>query len=215
MLGISETVRRNSPLSNQAAQRARLVHHMDDDLRLKKSKARKSQYEKRKTAGLCSYGGCHANAEPDSTRCRRHLREMSRNSKERYRERVREGICVYCGERPSFWGVRCVICRQRFAKHPLPFGARRALRLYREAEKQRQTELIQVEVRMYVRKLMASGDLNGKHAEAARLYAGVDDGRWRTLSEVGEVMNISKERVRQLLRPSKLGLGQILGDRSL
>jgi DNA-directed RNA polymerase sigma subunit (sigma70/sigma32) len=32
-----------------------------------------------------------------------------------------------------------------------------------------------------------------------RLYAGVDDGQWRNYAEVGRLMRISRERVRQLL----------------
>jgi hypothetical protein len=138
---------------------------------------------------------------------------MSKRNKELYTKRMREGLCIYCGTRPGFWGVRCVICRQRFAKHPLPYGARRALRLYREAEKKREREQIEVEARHAVRKLLASGDINGKQAKALRLYAGVDDGKWRTYVEVGNAMQISKERVRQLLVLSKIALAPILGDR--
>src|SRR6266404_2609256 len=63
-----------------------------------------------------------------------------------------------------------------------------------------------------VRKLLASGNVDGKHAKAQRLYAGVDNGKWRTFSEVGKVMHMSKERVRQLLRPSKVALARILGE---
>ena len=59
-----------------------------------------------------------------------------------------------------------------FAKHPLPFGARRALRLYREAEHEREREQIEVEARHAVRKLLASGDINGDAAKALGLYAG-------------------------------------------
>jgi hypothetical protein len=138
---------------------------------------------------------------------------MSRRANERYEKRTNEALCIYCGLLPQFWGVRCVICRQLWAKHPLPFGARRALRLYREAESKREDEQVEVEARHAVRKLLAIGDVNGKHAKALRLYAGVDNGKWRTYAEVGKVMHISKERVRQLLVPPKITLALILGDR--
>jgi hypothetical protein len=118
---------------------------------------------------------------------------------------------MYCGERPQFWGVRCVICRQRFAKHSLPFGARRALRLYHEAEEQYEAECKQAEARFAVRKLLARGEIKGNAAKALGLYAGVDDGKWRTYSEVGEAMHISKEWVRRLLAPAKVTLAPILG----
>jgi hypothetical protein len=103
-------------------------------------------------------------------------RKCLQGNKERYNERIKKGLCIYCGMRPGFWGVRCVICRQRFAKHPLPFGARRALRVYREAEEQHEVELRKVAARFVARKLLASGDINGQQAKVLRLYAGVDSG---------------------------------------
>src|SRR6266404_2791148 len=129
-----------------------------DDSVIGKIRRSRRQYDKRRAIGLCSYGGCRANAELGHMYCQTHLGKMSEGSKKRYDKRVKRGLCIYCGLRPSFWGVRCVICRQGFAKHPLPFGARRALRLYREAEKQYEAERIQAEARFAVRKLLASGD---------------------------------------------------------
>jgi hypothetical protein len=172
------------------------------------------QYLKRKAAGLCTATGCPAKAEDRHTHCRKHLRLMSRRHRERYESRAREALCIYCGERPRFWGVRCIICRQKFAKNPLPSGARRALRLYRQAEQQRDLEHLQVEARLAAWKLLATRDVTGKCARALRLYVGIDGGKWRTYEEVGQLMGISKERVRQLLRPSKMLLEGILGDRN-
>jgi len=182
------------------------------DYPLKSLKAHQRQYEKRKAAGICTSTGCREKPDPGHTHCQWHLQEMSERNRKQYQRRMRKGLCVYCGMRPGFWGLRCVICRQKFTKHPLPYGARRALRLYREAEDKREHEQIEVEARHAVRKLLASGDITGKRANAWRLYAGVDDGKWRTYKEVGERMKISKERVRQLLRPSKLTLARILGS---
>ena len=87
------------------------------------------------------------------------------------------------------------------------------MRLYREAEKRREAEQIEVEARYAVRKLLASGVINGNAAKALRLYAGIDNGKWRTYSEVGQLMKISKEWVRKLLLPSKVALSLTLGDR--
>src|SRR5437667_5354003 len=143
-----------------------------EDYALKKVKSHKRQYEKRKAAGLCTCTGCREEPDVGYTHCPWHLQEMSQRNKKQYKKRIREGLCTYCGTRPGFWGVRCVICRQRFTKHPLPYGARRALRLYREAEEKREREQIEVEARHAVRKLLASGDVNGKHANAFRPYSG-------------------------------------------
>jgi hypothetical protein len=181
---------------------------------LKKVKQHQRQYKKRKAAGLCTSTGCREKPDVAHTHCQKHLVEMSKRNKEQYQKRMREGLCIYCGVRPQFWAVRCVICRQRFfTKHPLPYGARRALRLYREAEDKRDREQLEVEVRHAVRKLLATGEINGRRATAWRLYAGVDDGKWRTYNEVGKVMHITKQGVRNLLVPSKITLARILGDR--
>jgi hypothetical protein len=67
----------------------------------------------------------------------------------------------------------------------LLYGARKALRLYREAESMRRREQIEVAARHAARKLLASGDVNGTAAKALQLYAGVADKKWRTYSEVG------------------------------
>ncbi len=169
-------------------------------------------YEKRKAAGICTSTGCREKPDPGRTHCQWHLQEMSERNKKLYQRRIREGLCIYCGTRPGFWGVRCVICRQKFATHPLPYGARQALRLYRQAEERHKVEQNRIEARLAIRKLLGTRDISGNAAKALRLYAGVDDGRWRTYREVGKVMHVSKERVRQVLLPSKVALAEILGD---
>ena len=213
MLSTTERTRRESPRSLRAVIPRYRSRSGGDDTRLKTVTRSESQYEKRKAAALCTSTGCTAAPDVGNTHCGRHLREMSKRNKELYQERLNAALCIYCGTRPQFWGVRCVICRQRFAKHPLPFGARRALRLFREAEEKHERERIQVEARHAARKLLASEEIDGKYAEALRFYAGVDNGQWRTYSDVGQLMHISKERVRQLLLPSKIVLARILDDK--
>lgn len=188
--------------------------HPDDRSALKRASSRR-QYQKRKSVGLCAYFGCPANAASGRLHCRQHLERMSRRNRIRRRARKDQGLCIYCGKHPQFWGVRCVLCRQIFIKdrQALPFGARRALRLFREAEHQLQVEQSRVRARFAVRKLLATGDIKGDGALALRHYAGLDNGGWRTYLEVASLMQISKERVRQLLYPSKLILEQMLdGD---
>jgi hypothetical protein len=171
------------------------------------------QYAKRKAEGLCAYGGCRTKPDAGHVHCSRHLMLMSRNNRARVLERKAKGLCIYCGERPQFWSVRCVICRQLFVRdrHSLPTGARRALHLYREAERKREREQLQLQARFSIRKLLATGTISGDHARALKLYAGLDNGAWRTYSQVARLMRISKERVRQLLYPSKLILTETLG----
>lgn len=173
----------------------------------------RSQYARRKGSGLCAYYGCTAKPEVDRQYCHKHLKSMSRRRKIVVSKRKNESLCVYCGLRPQFWSVHCVICRQRFCKDPLPNGARRALRLYREAEEQFEIELIQVRARLDARKLLASGDLNRDQAKALSLFAGLDSAHWRSYGQVGRLMGLSKERVRQLLQPSKSTLALSLKER--
>ena len=138
--------------------------------------------------------------------CRKHLSSMSRKHKQRYQQRSKQALCVYCGQRPGFWGVRCIICRQKFANSPLPSGARRAIHLYEEAERLLELDHKRARLRFAARLILAAGDIKGSDARALRLYTGIDDGRWRTYEEVGRLMHISKQRAHKLLANSKVML---------
>jgi len=183
--------------------------------RQKRASSRR-QYAKRKSLGLCAYGGCQSKPNAPHVHCYAHLDSMARKNRRRTQRRKAEGLCIQCGVRPQFWSVRCVICRQLFIKRKdqLPAGMRRALRLYREAEEEREREQGEVQARFAIRKLLASGSVTGDYARALRLYAGLDHGAWRTYSQVAKLMHISKERVRQLLYPSKLVLTETLGGKA-
>ena len=187
--------------------------HTDRHRREEKRASSKRQYQKRKARGQCAHRGCRTKPEGGHVHCSRHLKKMSQNNRGRVQERNARGLCIYCGARPQFWSVRCVICRQLFVrdKRSLPSGAKRALRLYREAEAQREHEQLQLEARFAIRKLLATGAVTGDYARALRLYAGLDDGAWLSYSQVAKVLKISKERVRQLLYPSKIVLTEMLG----
>ena len=137
---------------------------------------------------------------------------MSQRNKKRCQTRKDKGLCIHCGLRPQFWGVRCLLCRQQFTpgQNKLPRGLRRALQSYRQAEELFELEQRQVRTRFVIRKLLAMEDITGAPARALRLYAGIEDGSWRTYEQVGQMMHLSKERVRQLLRPSKIILTELL-----
>ncbi len=188
-------------------------HTSDHRHHRQRSKAR-HQYEKRKSVGLCAYFGCAASAATTHRYCRPHLAKMSESNQRRSQSRKERGLCVSCGRRPQFWGVRCLVCRELFGKngHPLPLGARRALKLYRNAELQFEIEQRQAHARFAIRKLLADETIRGNRARALYLYAGLDTGSWRTYGEVARVMNLSHERVRQLLYNSKLIVSRMLND---
>ena len=199
MLGSLQSVQPELSSSNGAVSSGQ-KHKSSNDYRRNRLRRNKLIYQKRKAVGLCGYGRCTNQAEGAHTLCQKHLRLVAERAKERLAQRRAQGLCTYCGERPQFWGRNCIICRQVFATDPLPFGARRALRLHREAE----VKLVLKQKQREVAKLLATGRVEGKQAEALRLYMGLDKGRPRSYAEVGKLMKLSRERVRQLLLPFKL-----------
>jgi hypothetical protein len=156
-------------------------------------------------SSTCVYFGCSAKAAPGHFQCADHLARMSRARKKSVHERRRAGLCVDCGKMPQFWGLRCIICRRCRLKDAdaLPPSAVRALRLFHDAERKLALEQFQAQARFEVRKLLAAGEIKKRQAKALRLHVGVDDGVWRSHAEVGRLMKISRERVRQLLHAYK------------
>jgi putative transcriptional regulator len=131
---------------------------------------------------------------------------MSERALEKRNERIALGVCISCGERPQFWGRKCILCRPVRSNNPLPYGARRALKRYRDTEKRNQLKQSQSAAQREARELLACGQVSGRAAIALRLYTGLDDGKWRTYESIGRQMNITRERVRQLLLPAKLAM---------
>lgn len=173
----------------------------------------KSFYEKRREASLCSYGTCSELPQEGHSQCPMHLQRMRDSERVRRKVRIANGLCIRCGELPKFWGLKCVLCRQTVAMDPLPAGARKALRLYRMEEARKLKRNIEDDTRAAVIDLLSKGTVSGKCADALRLYAGVDTHEWRTYEEVGNVMRLTKERVRQLLLPPKIILSAQLSGR--
>ena len=186
---------------------------MDRNKHLLRKRASSSrEYQKRKASGLCVYEGCPTKPAVGRAHCPKHLTAMARNNRVRKKSRKAEGLCIQCGLGPQFWTVHCIICRQRVfrRKSPLPLGARRVLRVYREVEQKRELEQLRIQTRFAIRKLLATGRVTGNHAHALRLYAGLDHGGWRSNAQISKLMRISRERVRQLLYPSKVILTEML-----
>ena len=173
----------------------------------------RTYYAKRKATGRCAQARCRSKAEPGRSKCRKHLKTMSAHALKMRRKWIREGLCTRCGKRPHFWGRKCIICRQTFAACPLPKAALKALRLYRESEARRHLQESQQAARLAALELIDTGQLKGKRAAALRLYVGLDNGKWRTYQQVGTLLSVSTERVRQLLLPSKHALTLMLADK--
>lgn len=173
----------------------------------------KSFYVKRREASLCTYGNCTELPQEGRSQCPMHLQRMRSSERERRNGRIAKGLCSRCGELPKFWGLNCVLCRQMVAADPLPAGARKALRLYRIEQAKQLQRSIEDDTRAAVNDLLSKGTVCGKYAEALRLYVGLDTHEWRTYEQVGKIMRLTKERVRQLLLPSKIILSVQLSGR--
>lgn len=177
--------------------------------------ASRRNYQKRKAANLCVYTGCAAKPQIDRNYCPQHLRRMSENKKKVERKRKELGLCTNCGLRPQFWSVRCVICRLQVMHDPLPIGARKALRTYRQAERQFQIDQLRSRARFVVQKLLLIEDLRRLEEKALRLLVGLDDGKWRSYAEVGQLMKVTKQRVHKLVAPYKTEISRLLNDEQL
>jgi len=184
--------------------KSKRIRKRTDADRLRQRKERRVKYQKRRAAGRCAYGSCSEKAEAGHSQCRLHLRRMSERALQRRTERIALGLCITCGDRPQFWGRHCILCRKIVS---LPYGARRALRLHREQEAMKQKQELRSEVREAVHELLATKRFEGPCAQALALRVGLDNGSWRSYREVGRLMSLSGERVRQILRETKVPLG--------
>jgi hypothetical protein len=160
----------------------------------------------RRVAGACSYPSCSKRPEPGRHACKSHLRSYARCAAELRARRNAAGLCVCCGKREQFWGTRCIICRERYSRRPVPVSALRAIRHYRETEAKREAKQIKEKVRAAALELLAQRQVFGKRGLALALYVGIDGGEWRTYRQIARIMNLSCERIRQLLVPSKIAL---------
>lgn len=141
-----------------------------------------------------------------------HLDRLTQKQKERYDSRARELLCVTCGKEHGFWGLQCILCRSKFRQSLLPIAARKAIRSYLDAERQRELEHARADARFVARKLLLTGEIAGRSAEAVRLYAGTDDGIWRTYEAVGKRLGVSRETVRLWVTPVRDALLAALGN---
>jgi RNA polymerase primary sigma factor len=67
-------------------------------------------------------------------------------------------------------------------------------------------QVIHSSIQSQVRELL--GELDEKEALVLKLRFGLDDDRPRTLQEIGEILNVTRERVRQIEQKAKRKLGQ-------
>jgi len=175
-------------------------------------KRKQAKYADRRQRGLCGYGNCGASPAPGRSKCKKHLKVMSARAKEQRAVRIVEGMCVTCGLRPKFWGRKCLVCRQRATNDLFPKRALQAIRQFLDSEEARQQKTRDAALRASAKELLAPLNLGDRQQQALRLYLGLDGKDRRTYQQVGQLMQLSPERVRQLLLPSKRILGGKVGS---
>lgn len=124
--------------------------------------------------------------------CRPHLRAMCIKNKAMRAARKAAKMCIYCNERPAWWTVYCVICReeQHHPQDPLPDGARKALAKYRRSEA--------IDARREQAQLAVDWTDDPRIAKIFSMRHGLEDGTDRTLEEIGAEFDVTRERVRQV-----------------
>lgn len=145
--------------------------------------------EERKAAGLCTTSPCPNPPKPGHVMCQEHLNAMLVASKERRQRRRQAQLCGDCGTRPQWFGVRCVLCRSKYTKSPLPVGAIRAINEYRRNEV------------ITARRSMAAAACEFIHARDKQMVSlrhGLIDGYDWTLEEIGHEFGCTREYVRQV-----------------
>jgi hypothetical protein len=152
--------------------------------------ASKREFQDRVSQGMCGYFGCPNRQKLGRTQCPRHLDEMIAYSAARRAKRKQKKLCIDCGERPGWWGVRCVVCRTGYVKDPLPLGARKALRRHRRLEAIASRRYQAQQALALVTDARARQVLISRH--------GLADSVDRTLEEIGTALGVTRERIRQI-----------------
>ncbi len=151
-------------------------------------------YEKQKAKGACTWGtGCHSPVATGRTMCREHLRALLVYSNARRAERLALKLCIVCGERPQWWAVTCILCRDKNGhqhKDPLPNGARKALAKYRRFEA--------IDARRAQAELAVESISDQRTIQILIMRHGLADGIDRTLEEIGATFSLTRERIRQI-----------------
>lgn len=155
----------------------------------------KRERQRKRERGLCLWAGCVDAPKEGHTLCQVHLDEMNIRNKAMREKRKAKGLCIYCNERPGWFGLFCMVCRVeqgRAAPGSLPEGAKRALKHYRRMEaidaRRRQAE----EIIGFI--------ANDRTRQVFIMRHGLNDGVDRTLEEIGRELHVTRERVRQLER---------------
>lgn len=147
-------------------------------------------YRKRRAQGLCGWGACNEQAAEGHASCQKHLTRSSDNIRALLNGRVADGLCRRCGE-PRFAddSTWCLGCRVKQGYGILPVKTRKVIRQFWRLD------------RILTRRTKAEECLpllDGRAVEVFSLRHGLYDGVDHTLEEIGQRLNITRERVRQI-----------------
>lgn len=144
--------------------------------------------------GICGHGGCRDSVAEGHTMCDSHLLKMREDARKRTADRKSKGLCRSCAAPTLFGQTHCIPCGAKYRKGPLPQPVRSALSRYRQIEAllAKDTEFRAEQDRIR-RKLHL---LNPRYQNIMTLlWLGENK---RTLQEVGDILKVTRERIRQI-----------------
>jgi RNA polymerase sigma factor (sigma-70 family) len=163
---------------------------------IRKRAAKKEYVAQRKAQGLCAWGGCPNPFSEGHVYCDAHLKDMVRSQRVRIDTRRAKGLCIACGKGPALGLSWCIACRPRFCDSALPRGVMRSEREREKGEEARVTA-----ARREERNRRVNQDLHLLDKRRQRLLIlryGLRGGEDKTLSEVGRMLGLTRQRVKQL-----------------
>lgn len=99
-----------------------------------------SIYEERKKLGLCVYNGCKQQPKENKVLCEQHNEWQRVRSYSRYREKIKNKICISC-DKPAVKGLQCEDHKkQRHIKQKAALRRRKALGLCVQCTEHKQSK---------------------------------------------------------------------------
>lgn len=159
-------------------------------------------YRYKKATGICVVTGCKHPAKPGKATCKAHIDRQVKFIKKYRDQKKADGLCIEWNCPEKAWGtIYCQSHREkRFKPKPgsVPYAVQRV-----ENEKKWQVELKAAnEVRERAKRILAQFYFaDHRAADFCRMYYGLNGGVPMTLAAIGEQHGITRERVRQIIKP--------------